>query len=273
MFTMTRKNILLASSFSIMSAFVVPSWAAFSWTFTGSGAACPSGECVESSNFNGDVVTATATGWTTSSSSIGSSLTNANSLREWDGLSVQSTSGETGTPQHATDNNGYYESVLFAFSQDIVLTDITMGWHYDADFSLLRYAGAGTPTLSGDTYSGLTSSGSWELIDNYLYSGCGSSCSNTDIDVSSDYDTAPLNPSSKSSSYWLVAALNGAYFGNSGYIGNDYFKIKNIAGSCANNNCDKPNTPGSVSEPATWAIMSLGIAGFGFVRLRNGRQG
>lgn len=263
---MRKNSIFLACSLAL-TAFTSPTWAAFSWSFIGSGNPCANTGCVEDSTFNGDTVTATATGWTTTTTNVNSALTSAYQLKEWDGLSVLSSNLETSPPQHATDNNGQLESVMFAFSQDIVLNDITMGWHYDADFSLLRYIGAGTPTLTGDNYSNLTSSGSWELIDNYLYGGCQSNCSGSDKSVSTDYSNAPLNPNNKSSSYWLVAALNGAYFGDSGYIGNDYFKIKNLAGSCFNNNCG-PNVPSGISEPTTLALMSFGIVGFGFTRLR-----
>ena len=241
------KLIRTASIFAIAlgSALVAnSSFAGYSWTFTGNGNTCPTTGCAESDTFSGKTITSTATGWyseTTSSAPI----QQAAALREWDGLGVQANSNDTGSPNHATDNNGFYDSVLFDFGgESVELDQVVMGWHQDGDFSLLRYTGNSTPVLTGNSYSDLTATEGWELVGNY-FCGCGSS---TNVDYTFD-----VNSQNKSSSYWLVAAINPAYFSNTNYIGNDYFKIKTVAGT------HTPSVPPTqVSAPATLALMLLG---------------
>jgi len=232
---------------SLSSAFVANSAiAGYSWTYTGSGETCPIGGCVESDTFAGKTVTSTATGWYSETTS-GASMQEANKLRVWDGLSVEATTADTGTPNHATDNNGWYDSVLFDFGGDSVeLDQVVMGWHQDTDFSLLRYTGNDTPALTGNSYSDLTATEGWELVSNYFCS-CSNSSSGSDISFN-------VNADNKSSSYWLVAAINPAYFGNNNYIGNDYFKIKTLAGSYV----EPTVPPTAVSAPATGFLLLLG---------------
>lgn len=212
-------GVLLGALFSMQSANAAYN---YSWTYTGNGSTCPTTGCVESSTVNGKTIDATATGWY-SETAANASIQAAESLRVWDGLAVQATSADTGVPQHATDNNGWYDSVLFDFGNDkVALEQIVMGWYQDTDFSLLRYAGNDTPVIEGKSYTDLNTSDGWELVDNYFRSGNSQSSVDLTFDVNAD---------KKSSSYWLVAALNPAYFNNSNYIGNDYFKLKTLRGT------------------------------------------
>lgn len=235
-----------------------PVQANFSWT-SGSTVLCQAG-CTASDTINGTDITATATGWTTPDSSIGSSLVSAYSAP--DGLKIWSSSGlgvdnpGEGSPNHATDASGQKESILFSFSKSVELTKVTMGWiEGDADFSLLRYTG-GDSTIAGNTYSDLVSpsTGSWELVDNYLYSG----------GYAGGGNTATVNPEGKSSSLWLVAALNSAYWtGSSGYLGNDFFKLQSLVATYT-----PPSGGGSIPEPSTLALMSVSFLAFGFTQRR-----
>lgn len=202
--------------------------AAYVWTFDSdnapyfSGYVCPGGVCSQTDSDGGTSITATATGWY-SETAANAAISQANRLRIWDGLSVEATSADTGTPQHATDNEDWYDSVLFDFGgASVELDQVTMGWHTDTDFSLLRYTGNGTPTLAGNSYSSLTATQGWELVANY-FCNCSNSASGSDI-------TFNVNSGDESSGFWLIAALNPSYFNDSRYIGNDHFKIKTLSG-------------------------------------------
>ena len=231
--------------------------AAYSWTYSGgNGMTCPATGCVESSTMGAKTIDSTATGWY-SDTTAGATIQQANKLRVWDGLAVEATPNDTQVPQHATDNNTWYDSVLFDFGSDkVALDQIVMGWREDSDFSLLRYTGNDTPVIAGQSYSDLNTTGGWELVDNYFYGGN----TRTGNDL-----TFNVNPDNKSSSYWLVAALNPAYFNNSNYIGNDYFKIKTLSGAYDDTctvNCNPPcqgGNCGQVPAPGSMALLLLGL--------------
>src|SRR6478736_2402914 len=59
-----------------------------------------------------------------------------------------------GTPNHAVDNSGAFDSVLFSFNTAVDLDRVDFGYiSGDADFSVLRYTGAGTvSSLANLTY-------------------------------------------------------------------------------------------------------------------------
>jgi len=259
-------TLLIPTVSAIAALFAIPAQANFSWSYVSNGSFCPGDPdtCTRTDTDNSVTINVTAQGlW---SDGINGNLSYA-PLRVWDGLSV----GDEGTvPQHATDNSGKLESVLFSFDKAVDITSITMGWHEDSDFSLLRYTGNGTPINFGSsTYNNLESNG-WELVGNYLYSG--SLSSETDL-TAAVYGSAPDNfdgpkdennsaksPTNTSSSYWLVAAINGAFWNNSAYIGNDYFKLKSLVAVYT------PPPNGGVPEPSTLALISIAVAGIGFTR-------
>lgn len=263
--------------------FSLPSQANFNWTFTGGGGVCSS-PCSMTDTVAGETIKVTATGY--QATGINSQLQTAQ-MNVWSGLAVHSNGESNSTPQHATDNNGSLESILFSFDKAVDLTSITMGWHEDADFSLLRYTGSGAnPLTSSSTYNNLESN-SWELVGNYTYSAPTyyysngnrvsnyNSLTNSDI-TASVYASSPDNftgprdeagtstsSAHTSSSHWLVASLNGAFWNNNNYIGNDYFKLQTLSATYT-----PPSNGGSIPEPSTAALMSISMAAFGFTRRR-----
>ncbi len=277
----------VAGIFTLLVA--TPAHANFSWTFDSNPeqgvcqAASVGNNCTQSSTDDGKTINVTATGWASSlANSIDSSLEKA-TLKRWDGLAVNSVGESTDAPQHATDNNGKLEAILYDFGSDAVtLSTVTVGWHTDADFSLLRYTGNGSANIEGKTFNNLTTNG-WELVGNYT---CGSdpACSNTStstdrtavIDGTGGDYQGPLDryqankplASDLSSSYWLITALNGAFWdnpGSSNYIGNDYFKVKTLTGT---HTPGQPDT-GSVPEPSGILLVMTGLVGWHFSTKRN----
>jgi hypothetical protein len=76
--------------------------------------------------------------------------------------------------EHAGDNNGKLESILYSFSSggspvNVILDSVTQGWHQDADFSLLAYTNSGAPSFNNLGYDDLTSNG-WNLVSTNTYS-------------------------------------------------------------------------------------------------------
>lgn len=261
----------LRATTALLTVLALPAHATYSWTFTtetnpdqGTCTAAATGNnCTQSSTDAGKTIGVTATAWASTTSSTSSSLEKA-TLNMWDGLAVNA-QGETNTqPEHATDNNTKIESILFAFSDKITLQSITMGWHTDADFSLLRYTGTGSPVLSSNNYSNLINSG-WQLVGNYLYSG-DTTNTGTDIKASvtgtiADNYAGPKSATGSnlsytntdlSSTHWLIVAINGAFY-NSADASKDYFKVKNLAGTYT------PPT-NKTPEPSTIALLGIAFA-------------
>ncbi|QLQ03062.1 MAG: PEP-CTERM sorting domain-containing protein [Thiobacillus sp.] len=229
----------------------------------------------QTSNTQGGI-TATASGWSNTVGSANVLLDSAYiTLNGSSGLGVRNndcsgfancTGGTSGrdtnegtSPEHAIDNNGRTDSILFSFTDKVNLTSFSAGWvSTDSDFSVLAYTGAGNPaTLAGQSYADLLSNG-WSLIGNIL---AGSSTGAHDF-TNSTY-----------SSYWLIGALNTMVGGDSTKAGNDYFKLISLAGCTCDN--APPGTPGcstggggGVPEPGTLLLMGAGLLGLTRFKVR-----
>lgn len=150
--------------------------------------------------------------------------------------------------EHAIDNDGRYEMVLVSFSQLVSLTGFKIGWKgTDSDMTVMAYTGAGTPTLTGSTWSGIA--GSWTAISHLANVGTAETATGL----------------STFSSYFLIGAYNflggtcGLSDPKSGggtqcAAGNDYVKLQYVVGRV------KQDTPG-VPEPGSVALLGLALAG------------
>ncbi|PCI22610.1 MAG: hypothetical protein COB62_01195 [Piscirickettsiaceae bacterium] len=251
---MNIKTTFLSLSTGVMLlALTAPAHAAFSWKFNNSPAS--------TGTPNGTSITATASAWASSSTASNGGAGNLQSanLNQFNGgLGVSPSGIGESAPNHATDNDGRKESILFSFSQSIALTSIYMGYvSGDADFSLLRYTGAGGPNLASNSYGTLQSNG-WELVSDVYYNGGYIDSSNTNTGrTANDINTGMLT-----SSYWLVAAANTAFGFGSAWVGNDYFKLKKVYG--------KTVTPPStgVPSPNTLPLLAIALLGMGWANRR-----
>lgn len=126
--------------------------------------------------------------------------------------------------QHAMDNQGAYESLMFSFASAVALKDVSIGFpsvgvtNPDSDATVLVYTGIGDPTagFSTRTYAQLLTSG-WQVAGNL------SNLSTT--------GTGSLSPSVAASKYWMVGAyMNiGSAANDALYtVGNDNIKLSAI---------------------------------------------
>ncbi|MDD2738696.1 MAG: PEP-CTERM sorting domain-containing protein [Methylomonas lenta] len=240
--------------------------ATLSWNFTGSGQNYGSQHTFSGSTGAGNVIVSAFS--TTGNPENGYGTFEDGTLGSWSGgIGVQSQEdGSFGdAPNHAFDNDGNgtdekpagdVDAAVFSFNQSVSLNSLSIGWHSgDADISVLAYTGnTGSMTnpenIVGKTFTDLLSSG-WEFIGNYMNV------------YNMPNDTATINPSDKSSSYWLVSAYtscaNNGCNASDGYFGNDYFKISGLGGNITGGGSG--NT-GSVPEPSSLLLFAGGLLGW-----------
>ena len=159
--------------------------------------------------------------------------------------------------QHAVDNAGGYESLMFSFTSAVTLKDVSIGFPgtgsaVDSDATVLVYTGSGDPTasLSTRTYAQLLQNG-WQLAGNLL-----------DIasPTNNGKEALPISSSGLSSKYWMVGAYM-AVGGNSAANlndGRDYVKVSGLTAVRA------------VPEPDSLAL--LGIASITLLARRRGAR-
>lgn len=176
------------------------------------------------------------------------------------GLGVTTSGEDPNSPQHATDNNGNIEALLFRFDASTILDRLSIGWptttSTDSDISVLRYTGTltndalpGDRDIAGDKISDLIVKG-WEVVGSY----------NTAQSTPED-----INPNNLSSSFWLISAYSsrwgGAGLGESNVDGgNDYFKLTQLVGTTVTSGGG--GGVGSVPEPTSLLLLASGMLGW-----------
>jgi len=166
----------------------------------------------------------------------------------WSGLGVRNAAytggdpGEGSNPEHAMDNDGFFDLLRFDFGNAIRLTKIMLGWYEDdSDISVLRYTGPGTAgSIDGKTPSDLVND-SWELVGHY---------SNVHDQPNDTQDISGDTIGDYSNS-WIIAAFNPAFDYENWSKGNDHVKVKLLAG--------KERRPPKVPEPSSLLLLLFGL--------------
>jgi hypothetical protein len=198
--------------------------------------------------------------------SVGTAATSTFASASWSsytgGLGVRTLSPSlesTTSPEHAVDNVGSIEALLFRFDTSTILDKLSIGWPsptaYDSDISILRYTGTLTnnalPTdrnITGEKISDLITRG-WEFVGSY----------NATQGVVED-----INPNNLSSSFWLISAYSSSWGSGLGESnvdgGNDYFKLSQLVGTAGGGGGG--GGVGSVPEPTSLLLLAGGMLGW-----------
>ncbi|WP_372738731.1 exosortase-dependent surface protein XDP1 [Neptunomonas sp.] len=157
--------------------------------------------------------------------------------------------GNSGSDNHAIDNGGNYEMVMFDFgAKEFSLEAFDIGWYSnDSDVTVMAYQA--TPTspsaesIGGVSLAGLPANG-WSVISHHSNPGTGNESVNSNLN-------------SVYSSYWIIGAYMSAVGSGGQSIGDnswDAIKLAAISGSTRST----PPT-GDVPEPGTLLLTALGL--------------
>lgn len=166
----------------------------------------------------------------------------------------------TANNQHAIDNVGSYESLMFSFQSAVTLNSVSIGFPttgsgLDSDATVLVYTGQGDPTsnLTARTYQDLLSNG-WQLAGNIL-----------------DMKTGQGNAlsTSLSSKYWMVGAymaIGGNSMATVTNNGGDFLKVSGLTVTSGT------STGLVIPEPGTVSLFGVASMGLVLTRRRSARR-
>jgi PEP-CTERM motif len=149
------------------------------------------------------------------------------------------------------------DMLLLTFGSAVSLNQLSLGYVFgDSDLSVLAYTGSGNGATSvGGKSAGqlVGSGGGWSLVSQVAGANAAGSRSFN-------------STGSFSSSWWLISAYNNA-FGGASLSGTDYVKLLSVAGNLAT-----PPVTGKTPEPASLALVGLGMLGVWGARRRARKQ-
>lgn len=211
-------------------------------------------------NINDGTVKVQVTAWNTTSTNLSSGSSRARgTLSQWDfGLGASYTNDGS----HTVDNAGRYDFILLQFDTKVALNTVTFtsGWDgYDSDATISR-ANVDHAAL-GITYKSVGST-FWNAAGTQLQANKTASMTANNNFVNGVVNTSrrQVNPTLVTSNVWLIAAKIGD---NDTY--GDAFKIKGFT------YVDPYDNGGAVPEPATWAMLILGMGMVGGTMRRKAR--